>query len=139
MGIALRTSVSRPGIGQLFEVEVTVEARAASPVDTVQVYLDFDPSVLRMVEINPGATLEVALQSGFDNLAGQVGFTAGTLADSPEDPFTLVRLTFQAAHPSGPAGTQLQFAPLISSRETKAIEAGVNKLGNHSPLTLFIQ
>ena len=139
MGIALQTSISRPGIGQLFEVEVTVEAGDASPVDTVQFYLDFDASVLQIVEINPGATLEVVLQSGFDNLAGQVGFAAGTLADSAEDPFTLVSLTFQATRPSGPAGTQLQLAPLISPRETKAIEAGINKLGNLSPLTLFIQ
>ena len=109
------------------------------PVDTVQVYLDFDPSILQVVEINPGATLEVALHSGFDNLAGQVGYAAGTLGDSAQVPFTLVSLTFQAINPTGPAGTQLQFAPLIAPRETKAIESGVNTLGILSPLTLVIQ
>ena len=108
-------------------------------MDTVQVYLEFDPSILQVVEINPGATLEVALQSGFDNLAGQVGYAAGTLGDSVQGPFTLVSLTFKTPNLTGPAGTQLQFAPLIAPRETKAIEAGVNNLGNLSPLTLVIQ
>ena len=139
MAITLQTSVPQPGIGQLFEVKVIVEARAFSPVDTVQVYLEFDPSILQVVEINPGATLEVALQSGFYNLAGQVGYAAGTLGDSVQGPFTLVSLTFKTLNLTGPAGTQLQFAPLIAPRETKAIEAGVNNLGNLSPLTLVIQ
>ncbi len=139
VGINLRTSVPQPGIGQLFEVEVTVEAEAASPVDTVQVYLDFDPSILRVVEINFGATLEVVLQSGFDNLGGQVDYAAGTLGDSVLAPFTLVSLKFLAINPTGPSGTMLQFAPLIAPRETKAIEAGNNNLGILSPLILVIQ
>ena len=139
MGITLRTSVPQPGVGQLFEVLVTVEAEAARPVDTVQVYLDFDPSLLRVVEVNGGARLEIALQSSIDLLAGQVDYAAGTLGDSAQAPFTLVSLKFQALNPTGPAGTQLQFAPLIAPRETKAIEAGVNNLGNLSPLTLVIQ
>ena len=108
-------------------------------MDTVQVYLDFDPSILRVVEVNAGARLEIALQSGFDNLAGQVGYAAGTVGDSVRVSFTLVRLKFQAINPTGPSGTQLRFAPLIAPRETKAIEAGVNNLGNLSPLTLVIQ
>ena len=108
-------------------------------MDTVQVYLDFDPSILTVVEVNPGATLKVALQSGFDNLAGQAGYAAGTLGDSAQVPFTLVSLTFLAINPTGPAGTQLQFAPLVAPRETKAIEAGVNNLGKLRALTLVIQ
>ncbi len=139
MAITLQTSVPGPGIGQLFEVEITVEAEAASPVDTVQVYLDFDPSILRVVDINSGATLELTLQSGFDNLRGRVDYAAGTLGESSLAPFTLVNLTFQAINPTGPAGTQLQFALLVAPRETKAIEAGVNNRGNLSPLTLVIQ
>ena len=139
MAITVQTSVPRPGVGQLFEVEVTVEAESASPVDTVQVYLDFDPFLLQVVEINPGARLEIVLQSGFDNLRGQVDYAAGTLGDSSQVSFTLVSLTFQAINLTGPAGTQLQFGPLIAPRETKAIEAGVNNLGNLNPLTLVIQ
>ena len=139
VAITLQTSVPRPGIGQLFEVAVTVEAQADRPVDTVQVYLDFDSSILRVVEVDAGARLEVVLQSGFDNPAGQVDYAAGTLGDSAQVPFTLVRLTFQVINPSGPAGTQLQFSPLVVPRETKAIEAGANHLGNLSPLILVIQ
>ncbi len=120
-------------------MEITVEAEAASPVDTVQVYLDFDPSILRAVDINSGATLEIVLQSGFDNLAGQADYAAGTLGESPLAQFVLVSLTFRAINPTGPAGTQLQFALLVAPRETKAIEAGINNLGNLSPLTLVIQ
>ncbi len=66
-------------------------------------------------------------------------YAAGTLGESSLAPFTLVNLTFQAINPTGPAGTQLQFAPLVAPRETKAIEAGVTNLGNLSPLTLVIQ
>ena len=120
-------------------------------MDTVQVYLDFDSSILRVVEVDAGARLEVVLQSGFDNPAGQVDYAAGTLGDSAQVPITLVSLTFQVINPSGPAGTQLQFSPLVVPRETKAmrsrcvpretkaIEAGANHLGNLSPLILVIQ
>ena len=139
VNITLQTSVPGPAVGQLFEVEVTVEAQADSPVDTVQVYLDFDPSILQVVEINSEATLEIALQSSFDNLTGQVGYAAGTLGHSAQSPFTLVSIKFQPVNTTGPAGTPLRFAPLIAPRETKAIEAGVNNLGNLSPLTLVIQ
>ena len=139
LAITLKTSDSQPGIGQLFEVEVNVEAEAASPVDTVQVYLDFDPSILQVVEINPGATLEIALRSSFNNRAGQVDYAAGTLGESQLAQFALVRLTFQTINPTGPAGTQLRFAPLAAPRETKAIEAGDNNLGILRPLLFVIQ
>ena len=131
--------MTRPDIGQLFEVVVQVDAQAASPVDAAQVYLDFDPSLLRVVQVNPGARLEVQLQSAIDILGGQVDYAAGTLGDSAQVSFTLVSLIFQAISSTGPAGTQLQFAPLLAPRETKAIEAGVNNLGTLSPLTLVIQ
>ena len=131
--------MTRPGIGQLFEVAVHVDAQVTSPVDAAQVYLDFDPSLLRVVQVNPGARLEVQLQSAIDILGGQVDYAAGTLGDSARVPFTLVSLIFQAISSTGPAGTQLQFAPLLAPRETKAIESGVNNLGTLSPLTLVIQ
>jgi len=139
VAITLQTRVPRPGIGQLFDVDVTVVARSNRSVDTVKVYLDFDPSLLRLVQVNAGATLNVVLQSGFDNLAGQVGYAAGTLGDSVQLPSTLVSLKLQALTPYGPAGTQLQFAPLIAPRQTKAIEAGGNNLENLRPLALGIQ
>ena len=116
-----------------------MDADATSPVDTVQVYLDFDPSILQVITVNAGATLEVILQSGFDNLSGEVDFAAGTLGDSALSPFTLFSITFQAVNTTGPMGSQLHFAPLIAPRETKAIEAGANNLGNLSPLTVVIQ
>ena len=68
-----------------------------------------------------------------------MGYAAGTLGDSSQVSFTLVSLTFQSINPTGPAGTQLGFAPLISPRQTKTIEAGGTNLGNLRPLTLVIQ
>ena len=134
MDLTLQTDVAKPAVGQLFRVE----AGASNPVDTVQVYLDFDPAILQLVEMDAGDTLEVGLESAFDNLTGRVDYAAGTMGDSASAPFTLVSLTFRAVNPTTTAGTQLLFAPLIAPRETKPIEAGANNLGTLNPLTLVI-
>jgi hypothetical protein len=127
-------------VGQQVSVNVVVNAAPASPVDAVQVYLDFNASMLQVVSIAGGTTLSEELQSDFDNNLGQVGYAAGTLGASIEAPFTLVTVNFQTTGATGPGGTDIVFAPLVPPRQTKvAVGLGRDVTGTLTPVHLVIQ
>ena len=126
-------------MGQEISVNVAVAASTASPVDAVQVHLDFDTSVLQVVNVAGGATLSDELQSDFDNSLGQVGYAAGTLGDSIEAPFTLVTVNFQTTAATGQGGTDIVFAPLTPPRQARmTVGAGSDVTGSLTPVSLVV-
>lgn len=138
--ITLTANPSAASVGQQVSVNVVVNAAPASPVDAVQVYLDFNASMLQVVSIAGGTTLSEELQSDFDNNLGQVGYAAGTLSASIEAPFTLVTVNFQTTGATGPGGTDIVFAPLVPPRQTKvAVGLGRDVTGTLTPVHLVIQ
>ncbi len=137
--LILLGSPSTVSVGAQFTVSVVVEAGPASPVDAVQVYLDFDPSILQVIGLLSGGTLEEQLQSSFDNGPGRIGFAAGTLGSPAVRPFTLVTVDFRAMAGTGPAGTTVRFAPPEAPRVTKVVEAGEVNTGQIGSLNLVVQ
>ena len=109
-----------------------MKAGITNPVDTVQVYLEFDPSYLEASFLSDGGNLEIPLQLNLDNSRGQIDFSVGTLGDSAWMPFTLATVYFRALAPTGPQGTYIAFADLLPLRQTKAIEGGANITGDLS-------
>jgi hypothetical protein len=93
-------------------------------VDAVQVYVDFDPAVLEVINLLGGTALPRPLQSSFDNQLGQVNYAAGTLEDPVAVPFTLVTAEFRALARTGPGGTVLNFAPPAPPRQTRVSAGG---------------
>ena len=61
--------------GGVFTVAIAVQANA-QPLDAVAAFIDFDPTILQVVTVVPGATLPTVIHSSFDNQAGQVNFAA---------------------------------------------------------------
>jgi hypothetical protein len=121
-------------------MSVLVNAGPASPADAVQVYLDFDPSVLEVVSLTGGPALEEQLQATFDNGLGRVNYAVGTLGESLGRPFTLVTVEFRAIGATGQRGTDIVFSPLVPPRQTKSvIDAGVNNTGTLTPVNLVVQ
>jgi hypothetical protein len=123
---------------QQFNIEVLVHAGPANQVDTVQVYLDFDPAKLEVVKLVGGTTLPVPLQSSFDNTLGRVNYAAGTFGDPVTAPFTLVTVTFRGRERTGEEGTNIVFAPRVNPRQTKVVFDGENVTKNLLPANAVV-
>ena len=132
VAIALFTDMETVSVGQQFQLQVQVKAGITNPVDTVQVYLEFDPNYLEASFLTDGGNLEIPLQLNLDNSRGRIDFSVGTLGDSAWMPFTLATVYFQALAPTGLQGTYIAFADLLPPRQTKAIEGGANITGDLS-------
>jgi len=128
--LALETLSDVVRTGQEFEITVKVNAGHTRPVDTAQVYLDFDPAILEVVAIGPGPHLEYLLQSSWDNERGRLAYAAGTLGHPLEFPFTLARAVFRARSPTVRGSTLIQFDDLRPTRQSKAIHRGLNITGD---------
>ena len=127
------------GVGQEFEVVIRVWASPEIPVDTAQVYLDFDSRQLEAVSIVPGADLEYGLLSAWDNGLGRLEYAAGTLRNAPTEAFILCTATFRTRGTTGPDGTLIGFAPRQAPRETKAVIRGANVTGQLIPIRAIVR
>ncbi|MGC1375586.1 MAG: DNRLRE domain-containing protein [Anaerolineales bacterium] len=92
--------------GQVFSMNVQVKA-GAQQIDGAQASLDFNPALVHVKQLIAGAALPLNLQSQFDNAAGTIDFSAGTLSGFPSGTFTLVTVEFEAPMPT--TGTNLAF------------------------------
>ena len=104
-------------------------------MDTVQVYLDFDPNKLEAVRVRSGSVLEYELQSGFDNFSGEVDYAAGTLGTPLVYPFALVTVDFLSLEGLASGPTTISFAT-VPPRRTRAILAGRDNTGPLNPATV---
>ena len=82
---------------QNFDITIQVEALHDQPVDTVAAYLNFDPTLLEIIEVKAGSTLNFSLKNQFDNQTGHLDFIAGTLNPvKPTGTFDLMTITLKA-------------------------------------------
>lgn len=83
-------------VGETFTVNIAVDI-GDGPVDGAAAYLAFDPAVLQVVNVEPGAALPELLQREVDNAAGNLAVAAGALAPVDQPHIVLAAITFQAA------------------------------------------
>ena len=129
-GIALQAEPDRIAAGQQLQLRIVVQAGETNPVDTVQVYLAFDPAIFEVAAVAAGPDLEIPLQSRVDNNRGRMDYAAGTTGKAMTAPFTLATVTFRARAATGDPGTYITFAALQSPRQTKAIAQGDDRTGS---------
>ncbi|MSQ16103.1 MAG: hypothetical protein EXR54_00830 [Dehalococcoidia bacterium] len=121
-------------------MDVWVAASTDSPVDTVQVYLKFNPATLKVTDIAGYLYLDQELPvPAFDNSLGQVGYAAGASdTNSPmTEEFTLAWVEFEALDVTGESGTQVLFDTLADP-PTKAIRSGNNRTGTLTDVTVVV-
>ena len=116
-------------LGQEIQIEVQVWAGAATSVDTVQVYLDFDAGKLDAISLAAGERLEYQLQAITDNTKGRIGFAAGTLRGAATKPFVLCTVSFRSKAITDGVEASVDFAPLSPPRQTKVVRWGVDITG----------
>ena len=127
------------GAGQEVAVRVRINAGEKNPVDAAQVYLDFDRSKLEIISLKPGGKLRFVLQNETSNLAGRIGFAAGTTGAGATSPFTLCTIVFQVLASAGPGETTINFASPRFPRHTKIVHRGFNVSGELRPATVALK
>ena len=139
VGVSLETDVKIVREGQQFEVRVSIKAGSDRPVDTAQVYLEFDPETLQVESIASGPRLEYLLLSTWDNAVGSAKCAAGTLGPPAESPFTLCSVTFRATTQAANNGVQVRFADRPNLHRTKVVSRGRDVTGELLPLEIHFR
>ncbi len=108
--MAIQPSVTNIEAGQSFSVDVIVET-GTQPIDLAEVHLDFDPNLLQVVSVIPGApSLPLPLvAAAFDNVAGTIDYAAGTFSNFPSGTLTLLSIDFIASG-TATGSTDITFA-----------------------------
>ncbi len=128
--IAISPSVTRVPVNTIFTLDIVVDS-GVQQMDGVQVFVNFDPDSLQVVDEggNPGGALigGAAFQYEFlnevDNAAGTIDYAAGSMSSLPSGAFTLATIRFKAT--AGTGNTAVTFN-LASPRETKITFGGNN-------------
>jgi parallel beta-helix repeat protein len=116
-------STSQVKVGETFEVEIQVQA-GEQQVDGASAYLEFDPTLLEVVNMTSGDHLNLTLENSFDNGAGSINFAAGKLTSPfPSGDFELVTISLRAK--AATARTPLGFV-FNPSRRTYATFGGAS-------------
>jgi len=121
-------------VGEVFGVDIMAESRT-QPFDTVQVYLDFDPTRLQVVDESGNPVTQtvpisptMVLQNEVDNEAGRVNYAVRVPFGDP--PLTgrvqVARLYFRAVAATPPEGTMLEFNWTLPRRTD--ILSGINSV-----------
>ena len=133
--IAIEPQTTNTVVGQQFDVEIEVRA-GDQQVDGAAAYINFDPSLLQVVSITPGSTLDSQLRNEVDNDAGEISLAYGTFAPFPSGTFTLATVTFEATNAT--AGTPLAFNS-ERPRKTNATFGGQSVLSSAVDGTVVIE
>ena len=120
-------------------MQVSIAAGGTKPVDTVQIYLEFDPTALQVEAISAGPRLEYLLLSDWTNKRGLMAYAAGTLGPAVESTFILCTITFRGAAQARHTGTRIRFADSNNVHHTKVISRGRNVTGQLSPLEVIFR
>ncbi|MBL8155271.1 MAG: hypothetical protein JNM70_13890 [Anaerolineae bacterium] len=93
---ALTPSAPALDVNATFTTTVQVQTNGQA-VDGAEIHLDFDPAMLEVISVVPGAALGVAiLPPSFDNAVGSIDYAAGTFSPFPTATFDLLTITFRA-------------------------------------------
>ena len=133
-GLLLAPTTQARVVGETFTVSLDVEA-GSNPLDTVDAYLDFDPTKLEVVTAGGqlASSVEVQPSSGLaatvnvvDNTLGRIDLSASTFAAPfPTGTFTLATVSFRAKAASGGTPAAVTFAGTFP-RRSDLLRAGAS-------------
>ena len=122
--------------GVTFEVDVWIDPHGEG-IAAADVYINFDPQYLSVVEIVDGTGLDIFVKP-YNNTAGTIDIGAGTLGSPLTTAFTLVTLRLQAKIATGDTPTQLVFSFTPGRVTVVKDEFDQNKLGAHTNASVYI-
>jgi hypothetical protein len=133
--LAIEPASVSTGIGQTFDVTIMIQADTQQ-VDGAMAHLNFDPAVLEVANITPGAAFPLELQNQFDNSNGTLDVTVGTINNFPSGTIVVATVTFTALAESN--ATIIQFNE-AAPRESRVTFAGNSVLDHTESGTVIVQ
>ncbi|MDP6454560.1 MAG: cohesin domain-containing protein [SAR202 cluster bacterium] len=127
---------------EIITLELWTNSTTTEPISGVELYLDFDPTYLQVVDSkdsiagvqiqHDAAALPIELVNTVNNSAGEIVFSSGDLsAPFPVGSFKVASITFKAISPTPESqGTLVKFS-FSENRVTKVSGAGNVILGEH--------
>jgi DNA-binding beta-propeller fold protein YncE len=139
VGLQLMPTLLTGAVGSTADVTIQVTA-GSQAVDAVAAYVDFDPTVLQVVDANGQPTtaiqaasgpLDVVIQNVVDNAHGRIGFAAGVLSSArPSGTFTLGTIHFKVIGALPADGSAIQLVTDRTNNRASDVErAGAYLLG----------
>jgi hypothetical protein len=125
VGIAIEPASTTVNVDDEFDLDVRIDAGAAG-VAAADVFIDFVPNDLEVVEIRDGQALTV-IAKRYDNSSGTIDIGAGTLSTPPTGTFVLATLRFRAKANTQGHTTAVAFS-LAAPRETVVKDEGDHNL-----------
>lgn len=136
VSIAMEPASQTVDPGVTFDVAVRIDPQGQG-VAAADVYIDFDPVYLSVMEIVDGTGLSIFVKN-YNNATGTIDVGAGTLGSPVTSAFTLVTLRLQGKVGTGSTPTQLRFS-FASGRVTVVKnESDQDILGAHTNGQVFI-
>ena len=134
--------------GEQFSVPVVINNMDNLLVDAAALYLNFDPSAVRVIDVALGGQFETVLAQDVNNETGQINYAVGTLKGGVSLPITLMTITFEAKTQIGASALDLSNAPTRQSEisyQGQAVfsnialsDAGVINLETAQPQQIFL-
>ena len=134
----LSASANTVQVGSSMVVEVWVYPRHNSRVDAAQVFLSFDPSILKVLTISSGNRLEEQLYVETDNVGGRAGLAAGTLGPASSSRFKLASVEFLAVGVTGPRGSPIRLDSTKGGLFTRTVYRGGDNTGRLGPPVVLV-
>jgi len=127
VSLAIEPSSKEVVVGEEFTLIITVAPSSGQQIDGVQVFLDYQPEFLEVIDVTPGTALPLTLWCPpyFDNTTGQVRYAAGAFSNFPSSTFTLAALRLKALKATPETWLSFVFSYEIG-RATKVTWEGEN-------------
>ena len=132
--IELTPESSRQPVGKIFEIEVRSNAANNQSISGVAVFIDFDPSILQVVDADPDTqgvqlvpilgSLNTVISNEADNEEGHISYASGSLVlPYPTGAFSIAKIRFRGVATSS-VTTQVSLS-FDKTRETTVSVDGV--------------
>ncbi len=120
-------------VDDVFSINIEAQCNGQD-VTGISAFLDFDPTYLQVQSVTPGVTLDLVIQNTYDNTAGTIDYSAGTLTTPyPSDTFTIATVTFKKIDEVN--STLINFSTNFP-RESNVDYGGTSKLRNLTGATV---
>jgi hypothetical protein len=139
--VELKAETTTARVGKNFALEIWTNATTSQAITGVEVYLNFDPSLLEVVDSQPSSgvqiepdrsSLDTVLANAVYNTQGQVTYGAGKLAAPfPTSTFRVATIHFTAKQPT-PDGTPTEVKFSFEGTRSTIVDFGGNHItGQH--------
>jgi len=143
--IGFNTSSKTTWVGKTFSLDIKIRTYG-QPVDSAGAYIDFDPTLLQVVDADPltpgiqiqqEVGLNTLMYNNVDNVLGHIDYGAATAPTGQPltGTITLASVEFQALAPTG--GTPLSWS-FTFARQTMVLLGIVDQLSTWSDSTVII-